>query len=65
VKDPLSVIKVDDTAIGIEEGVRAGVITLGVLTGTQNREKLQKANPNSILESVRDLMPYLRLNGLL
>jgi phosphonoacetaldehyde hydrolase len=65
VKDPLSVIKVDDTAIGIEEGVRAGVITIGVLTGTQNREKLQKANPNSILESVRNLIPYLTLNGLL
>ena len=65
VKDPLSVIKVDDTAIGIEEGVRAGVITIGVLTGTQNREKLQKANPNSILESVRNLIPYLASNGLL
>jgi phosphonatase-like hydrolase len=63
VKDPLSVIKIDDTAIGIEEGVHAGVVTLGVLTGTQSREKLQKANPISILESVRDLLPYLSLNG--
>jgi len=62
VKDPLSVIKVDDTVVGIEEGIRAGVITLGVLTGTQSREKLQKSNPVHILDSVRDLLPYLRLN---
>lgn len=63
VEDSLSVIKVDDTFIGIEEGVNAGVVSLGVLTGTQNREKLQAANPNGIIESVRNLLPYLKANG--
>lgn len=65
VEDPLSVIKVDDSFIGIEEGVCAGVFTLGVLTGTQSREKLQASNPNEVIESVLALLPYLKKNGFL
>jgi phosphoglycolate phosphatase len=60
VSDPLSVIKVDDTAKGVEEGVNAGVVTLGVLTGTQSREKLQAAKATDILESIKDLPAYLK-----
>jgi phosphonatase-like hydrolase len=58
--DPRRVMKVDDTFKGIEEGVQAGVVTIGVLTGTQSREKLQGANPTDILESVEDLPVYLK-----
>ena len=60
VSDPSRVMKVDDTFKGIEEGVRAGVVTIGVLTGTHGREKLQAANPTDILESVKDLPIYLK-----
>jgi phosphonatase-like hydrolase len=60
VRDPSSVMKVDDTFKGVEEGVRAGVVTIGVLTGTHSREKLQAANPIDILESVKDLPVYLK-----
>ena len=63
VKDPLSVMKVDDTVKGVEEGRNAGVITLGVLTGTQSREKLQAAKTMDILESVKDLPAYLKTKG--
>ena len=57
---PLSVIKVDDTASGIEEGLNAGVITLGVLTGTQSKDRLRDAGALDILESVKELPSYLK-----
>lgn len=59
VRDPQRVMKVDDTAVGIEEGVQAGVATIGVLTGTQSRERLQAAHPTDILVSVNALPDYL------
>jgi len=60
VDDPSSVIKIDDTANGIEEGLNAGVITLGVLTGTQSRDRLLNAGALDILESVGELPSYLK-----
>jgi beta-phosphoglucomutase-like phosphatase (HAD superfamily) len=60
VSDPSRVMKVDDTFKGVEEGVQAGVVTIGVLTGTQSREKLQAAYPTDVLESVKDLPVYLK-----
>jgi phosphonatase-like hydrolase len=60
IDDPLRVVKVDDTAKGIEEGLCAGVITIGVLTGTQSRKRLQEANPTDIIQSVSDLPIYLK-----
>jgi len=63
VEDPSAVMKVDDTAIGIEEGLNAGVVTLGVLTGTQTRERLLRARPHDIIQSVIDLPGYLRTEG--
>lgn len=60
VSDPSRVMKVDDTFKGVEEGVRAGAVTIGVLTGTQSRDKLQAANPTDILESIKDLPVYLK-----
>jgi len=65
VEDPRKVVKIDDTAKGIEEGLNAGVVTLGVLTGTQTRERLLQAKPHGILESVRDLPEYLEAMGYL
>lgn len=65
IENPRRVVKVDDTAKGIEEGIRAGVITLGVLTGTQSRERLQAANPADVIPSVAQIVPYLSERGLL
>jgi len=60
IDDPSSVIKIDDTANGIEEGLNAGVITLGVLTGTQSRDRLLDAGALDILDSIRELPSYLK-----
>ena len=65
IRDPNKVLKVDDTAIGIEEGHNAKVYTVAVLTGTQRREKLEAAKPNAILLSIRELQAYLLDNGLI
>ena len=59
VRDPKEVVKVDDTAIGIEEGHNAKSYTVAVLTGTQRREKLEAAKPDVVLPSVRELPSYL------
>ena len=63
VEDPATVMKVDDTATGIEEGLNAGAVTIGVLTGTQSRERLLQARPHDIIEGVGDLPSYLRTEG--
>jgi phosphonoacetaldehyde hydrolase len=65
VDDPKTVIKIDDTAKGIEEGNNAGVISIGVLTGTQGVQRLTAASPRTILRSIRDLPEFLRNNDLI
>jgi phosphoglycolate phosphatase-like HAD superfamily hydrolase len=65
VDDPKTVIKIDDTAKGIEEGNNAGVISIGVLTGTQGVQRLTAAGPRTILRSIRDLPEFLRNNDLI
>jgi phosphoglycolate phosphatase-like HAD superfamily hydrolase len=65
ISEPLKVIKIDDTSKGLEAGIQAGVITIGVLTGTQTREHLQAAQPMAILNSIMEIPPYLQANNLL
>jgi phosphonoacetaldehyde hydrolase len=62
--DPSNVIKVDDTAKGIEEGQNAKVHTVAVLTGTQSIQRLSDANPDTIIKSITDLPDYLKKEGL-
>ena len=64
IRNPAEVVKVDDTAIGIEEGHNAKAHTVAVLTGTQKREKLEATKPDVILPSIRDLPGYLTDKGL-
>jgi phosphonoacetaldehyde hydrolase len=59
IRNPAEVLKVDDTGIGIEEGHNARCHTVAVLTGTQRREKIEAAQPDAILPSVRELPAYL------
>lgn len=65
VMDPGTVIKVDDTVKGVEEGLNAGVYTVAVLTGTQNIQMLNSSGPDMILRSVKDVPGHLRKNGML
>jgi len=64
IRDPVQVLKVDDTGIGIEEGHNAKAHTVAVLTGTQRREKIEAAKPDAILPSIRELPEYLEKAGL-
>jgi phosphonatase-like hydrolase len=58
--DSKNVLKVGDSAIDIEEGKNANCgSTAGVLTGAQNREQIQEANPTYILESLNELRAIL------
>lgn len=59
------VIKIDDTAKGVEEGRNAGVYTVAVLTGTQNIQMLNASGPDTILRSVKELHGHLRMKGML
>jgi beta-phosphoglucomutase-like phosphatase (HAD superfamily) len=65
IEDPSQTVKVDDTVKGIEEGLNAGVVTFGVLTGTQGVHRLSQAKPRSILKTIIELPDYLEKNGLL
>jgi len=64
VKDPRTVVKIDDTANGIEEGRNAGAHTIGVLTGTQSLQRLSEAGPDAILRSAAEVPGYLVEKGL-
>ncbi|MBX9806375.1 MAG: phosphonatase-like hydrolase [Flavobacteriaceae bacterium] len=60
VTDSKKVMKVGDSAIDIEEGKNAHCgMTIGVLTGAQNRVQIQEANPTYILESLNELRAIL------
>ncbi|EON76528.1 putative phosphatase [Lunatimonas lonarensis] len=62
VSDPSLVIKAGDSGIDIEEGKNAGCgLTIGVLSGAQNREQLEVAGPDLILDSLADLPANLGL----
>ncbi|WP_036381671.1 phosphonatase-like hydrolase [Muricauda sp. MAR_2010_75] len=53
ITDPEHVLKAGDSQIDIEEGKNANCgITVGVLTGAQTREQLEKANPTLILNTL-------------
>ena len=59
VSDPTSVMKVDDTMKGIEEGLNAGAYTVGVLTGTHSIQQLSSVEPNTILRSIAEIPEHL------
>jgi phosphonatase-like hydrolase len=60
VLDAEKVMKVGDSAIDIEEGKNANCgITVGVLSGAQTREQIQKANPSLIMDNIMELRAVL------
>lgn len=60
ITDTSRVLKAGDSAIDIEEGINANCgITVGVLTGAQSKEQLQKAKPTYILEELSALKDFI------
>lgn len=58
---PSQVLKAGDSAIDILEGKNANCgITVGVLSGAQTKEQLEKATPSLIINSLKDLIPYFK-----
>ena len=56
---PGSCVYVGDTATDIKAGKAAGMLTIGVLTGFDEYEILEKENPDAIMESVRNLLEVI------
>ena len=52
---PSRCIFIGDCHVDIQAGRKAGMMTIGVLTGLHDRETLEKENPTMILDSVADL----------
>ena len=60
INDPNQVLKAGDSEIDIIEGKNSGCgITVGVLSGAQNRQQLEVANPDYILQNVTELESIL------
>ena len=56
IENCFDVIKIGDTVMDIREGKNAGTgEQIGVLTGADNRETLEKAHPTRIIETLKDL----------
>ena len=56
---PRESIYVGDSAVDIQAGKAAGAWTVGVLTGTSNLSRLKAEAPDTILNSVGDLLTIL------
>ena len=57
ITDSAQVLKAGDSGIDIEEGKNAGCgLSVGVLSGAQNKEQLEVAAPDAILASLKELV---------
>jgi phosphoglycolate phosphatase-like HAD superfamily hydrolase len=57
ISDASTVVKVGDSVIDIEEGKNASCLfNIGVTTGAQTKEQLQKAAPTHILNNLKELL---------
>lgn len=57
ITDPITVIKVGDSAIDIEEGKNAGCgKTFGVTTGAQTREQIAVAHPTAVVDDLLEIL---------
>lgn len=55
---PRECVYVGDSHVDIRAGRAAGMLTVGVLTGLDDRETLVQESPTMILDSVADLIPF-------
>jgi phosphoglycolate phosphatase-like HAD superfamily hydrolase len=56
---PGNCVYVGDTATDIKAGKAAGMRTIGVLTGFDEYDTLEKEKPDAIMESVRNLLEVI------
>jgi phosphoglycolate phosphatase-like HAD superfamily hydrolase len=52
---PQEAVFIEDTTIGLEAGVRAGVHTVGVTTGTHDMDRLAALHPDYIIDGLHEL----------
>lgn len=50
---------VDDTTFGLTAGIRSGVYTIGITTGTQDKDTIARVKPNFIIESLPEIIKLL------
>lgn len=55
---PRDCLYVGDSHVDIRAGRAAGMLTIGILTGLDDRETLAHESPTMILDSVADLIPF-------
>lgn len=60
--EPINTYYVGDMVHDIYTGKQAGVKTVGITTGYQSREILTNANPDYILDNLRELLSLLQLS---
>ena len=46
---------VDDTGIGLTAGIKAGVITIGITTGNNTLQQIQKVRPDTVINRLSEL----------
>lgn len=63
--DRSEVIFIGDYWPDMQSGREAGVLTIGVLTGHENKEKLKENGADVVLGSVADLIPFLKERQLI
>jgi HAD superfamily hydrolase (TIGR01509 family) len=61
--EPDDAVYVGDSPIDIEAGRAAGLLTVGVLTGTSSRERLTSVSPDHILENAPGLLELLEFRS--
>ena len=52
-------VYVGDNRIDIQAGKAAGMMTIGVLTGLDERETLEREEPTVIFQSIADITPFI------
>lgn len=62
IENSKNVIKIGDSQIDIEEGKNANcLLNIGVTTGAQNKAQLLQANPDYIINDLKELFTLLKL----
>lgn len=60
IENPLSVVKIGDSIIDIQEGQHAGcALSIGITTGAHNLAQLQSAQPDFVINDLIELVPIL------
>jgi HAD superfamily hydrolase (TIGR01549 family) len=57
--EPRRCLLVGDTVMDVRAAKRAGAVAVGVLTGIANRQELERAGADLILERADELLPHL------